>query len=224
MAPGNPLWEDSPVRRTAGLAFLSLLVAACGAPSGRDLVRYHDPGAVFTALVPAGAAITVLEPRRATASSPGVLAGYLAEPPAQATPSPAGGLGGGLALSQTAEDRTTFQALVVTTEGFSSIDDMTLYFLTGDTTFDVRLSRPIRVAGEAGRLIVADYVEGGSPVAGVAGAFSLGSDGVGYLLAAIFPAGTWEAERDDFLAMVRAFSVRVPPQEAALPVAVPTAA
>ena len=212
------------MRRTASLAFLSLLLVACGAGPGRDLVRYHDPKANFTAFLPAEDVITVLRPKLPTVGAPGVVAGVLAEPPARATPSPSGGLGGGLSLAQTSADLTSFQALVVTTGGFSSLEDMTLFFLTSDTTFDVRTTRSIRVAGTPGRLIVADYLVDGTARAGVAGAFSLGRDGVGYLLAAIFPAGTWDAQRDDFLAIVASFSVRVSPQEAAIPLAAPTAA
>lgn len=214
------------MRRTAGLAFLALLVAACGAAPGRSLVDYHDPTGRFVARLPAENTFTVLATRMATASTPGVLAGVLAEPPALASPSasPSSVLGDRFAVDQTSDDRTIFQALVVTTEGFSSLDDMTLYFLTNDATFDVRETRAIRVAGETGRLVVADYLEDGAPIAGVAGAFTLGRDGVGYLIAAIFPPGTWAAQRTDFLAIVRSFRSAVPPHEAAIPVAVPTAA
>lgn len=213
------------MRRTAGLAFLSLLVAACGAAPARSLVDYHDPGGRFVASLPAANTFTVVPTRLETASTPGVLAGVIAEPPALASPSasPTSAIGG-FGIGPTSDDRTIFQALVVTTDGFTSLDDMTLYFLTNDSTFDVRETRAIRVAGEPGRLVVADYRAGDAATAGVAGAFTLGRDGVGYLIAAIFPPGTWAAQRADFLAVVRSFRSAVPPQEAAIPVAVPTAA
>ena len=76
------------MRRTASLAFLSLLLVACGAGPGRDLVRYHDPKANITAFLPAEDVITVLRPKLPTVGAPGVVAGVLAEPPARATPSP----------------------------------------------------------------------------------------------------------------------------------------
>jgi hypothetical protein len=49
-------------------------------------------------------------------------------------------------------------------------------------------------------------------------ATSLGHDGTGYLLAAIFPPGSWSAEEADFLHVVRSFRGDVPPGLRTFPV------
>lgn len=44
----------------------------------------------------------------------------------------------------------------------------------------------------------------------VAAAVSLGTGGDGYLVAAIFPSGGWDAERADFLRVLASFRAGVP--------------
>lgn len=69
----------------------------------------------------------------------------------------------------------------------------------------------MRIAGSSGRLIVADVTQGGQVTSSVAAAVSLGTGGDGYLVAAIFPSGGWDAERADFLRVFASFRAGVPP-------------
>lgn len=196
---------------------LLLALAACSSGSGRSFARYYDPQGLFTANLPAANDITVAPPQPSS-GGPGILSGVIASPP-QPSPSPQSALGGGLDLGQTGStDQTIYEAFVVTTDSFSSLSDMTLYFLTRDPSIDVQLEQSIRFDGMPGKLVVADVVRGGSPAAGVAVVLSLGTDGTGYLVAAIFPPGTWDGERADFLNVVGSFRVDVPPGIATFPV------
>lgn len=207
-------------RRMTRMAASVLAVVLMGACSesvrDRDLVRYVDPEARFTVRLPEGHAIRASEPVEASATSPGLLAGVIASP-AEASPSAAGGLGAGIDLSSVDSDQTTFQVFLLASEGFDSLGDMTLYFLTADPEIDVVMDDPLHVAGDEGRLVVADLVRDGRIAVEVAAAFSLGHDGVGYLIAAVFPAGTWETERGDFLRVVASFEPDVPPSLTTLP-------
>src|SRR6266540_815816 len=72
-------------------------------------------------------------------------------------------------------------------------------------------------------LAVADVVRDGQKVAGVAAAFTLGQQGVGYIVLAIFPPGDWASERSDFLKVVGSFRPGVPPGMKAFPLAGGTA-
>lgn len=191
-------------------------IAGCGGPSGptRDFVEYHDPDGVFIADLPAGHTFAPTDPRPESQTAPGILAGVIAEPPGAASPSSA--LGGGTALA-TDPDETSFQILVLTSSGFESLDDMVLSYLTADPLIDVREERPTRVDGDPGRLVVADVFRDDVPVAGIAAVFSLGHGGTGFILASVFPPGTWEAERSDFLWVLRSFRVDLPPGELAVP-------
>lgn len=191
-------------------------LAGCGgsvAPT-RDFVRYHDPNGVFIADLPAGHTLSPTEPRPEGQTAPGVLAGVLAEPPG--APSPSSGLGGGSALA-TDPDRTSFQIIVITSGGFESLDDMVLSYLTADPLIDVREERATRVGGDPGRLLVADVLRDGTATAGIAAVFSLGHGGTGVILASVFPPGTWESERADFLRMLRSFRTDLAPGEVAVP-------
>jgi hypothetical protein len=195
-------------------------LAACSTGTDRELSRYYDPEGLFTAKLPAANALAVTPPQPPTQGSPGILSGVVSQPPAP-SPSPQGQFGGGLAggLGQTERaDQTTYQAFVVTTDTFAELSDMTLYFLTGDPSIDVRDERAIDLAGTRGRLVVADALEEGEARASVAAAFSLGRDGVGYVVGAIFPAGQWDAEESDFLRIVDSFRTEIPPVVATFPV------
>jgi len=66
---------------------------------------------------------------------------------------------------------------------------------------------------------VADVVRDGQKLAGVATAFTLGQEGVGYIVFAIFPPGEWANERSDFLKVVGSFRSAVPPGMKAFPLA-----
>ena len=199
----------------------ALALAACG-EGGRDraLVEYHDPGGVFAVSLPSGSEFTVATPSSDSPESPGLLAGVLAAPGQSPTPA----IGGGLAIGQGAGDRTSFQVLVVSASGFESLDDMVTFFLDSQAGFDTRVREDVEVDGDRGRLIVTDVLQAGAPSAGLAAVFSLGHDGVGAVIASIFPPGDWAAEQEGFLAIVRSFRTDVSPAETALPIGVPTAA
>ena len=204
------------LRATIATSLAVTVVAGCGGPTAptRAFVRYHDPDGVFVADLPAGHTLTPAEPRAEGQTAPGVLAGVIAEPPG--APSPSSALGGGTVLA-TDPDQTSFQVLVITTGGFESLDDMVLSYLTLDPVIDVREERPIRVGGDPGRLLVADVVRDGAPAAGIAAVFSLGHGGTGFILASVFPPGTWAAERADFLRVLRSFRTELAPGELAVP-------
>jgi hypothetical protein len=53
----------------------------------------------------------------------------------------------------------------------------------------------------------------------LAAAFTLGRQGVGYIVAAIFPAGDWNNQRSDFLKVVSSFQAEVPPGLRTFPLA-----
>jgi hypothetical protein len=196
---------------------VAVVVTGCGetsSPSAREFVRYHDPNGVFIADLPATHTLAATEPRPEGQTAPGILAGVIAEPPG--VPSPSSGLGGGIALAAD-PDRTSFQVLVITSGGFESLEEMVLSYLTADPLIDVREERPTRVGGDPGLLLVADVLRDGAPTAGIAAVFSLGHAGTGVILASVFPPGTWDAERADFLRLLRSFRTDLAPGELALP-------
>jgi hypothetical protein len=199
-------------RNLALLAVSALALVACGSASGRDLTTYYDPVGLFSTRLPAANAITVTPPQPA-ATGPGLLTGVIAAPP-QPSPTPASAVGGGSSLigpQTAASDQTIYEAFAFTTDTFPSLDDMALTLLTGDPSIDVDAEEDVRFAGRPGRLVVATAEQDGTPTASIAAVMTLGTDGTGYLLAAIFPPGAWEGERDDFLEIARSFEPSVPP-------------
>jgi len=212
--------DNGPMRRSVALVLLfAATLAACATPRDRDLARYYDPEGLFTASLPTANTISVATPQPGD-GGPGILSGVISQPPAP-SPSPQSQLGGGIGqgLSQTApSDQTIYEAFVVTTDVFDGLSDMSLYFLTGDPTIDLREQRPMQVDGMPGRLIVADSFQAEEPRATVAVAMSLGRDGTGYLVAAIFPPGDWETEEADFLRVVGSFRAQVAPGLLTFPV------
>ena len=196
---------------------VAVIAAGCGgtgSSSTRAFVRYHDPNGVFVADLPATHDLAPTEPQPEGQTAPGILAGVIAEP--SGVPSPSSGLGGGIALGAD-PDRTSFQVLVITSGGFESLEEMVLSYLTADPLIDVREERPTRVGGDPGLLLVADVLRDGASTAGIAAVFSLGHGGTGVILASVFPPGTWEAERADFLRLLRSFRTDLAPGELALP-------
>jgi hypothetical protein len=198
------------VRAGLGLLLAGALLAGCAGGQNRELARYYDPRGLFSADLPSANSITVTPVRRNQAGS-SVLSGVVASPP-QPSPS-SSALGGGLgalAQQQPAGDQTLYQVLVVSTDAFDTLASMDLYFLTGDPAVDVREDSPITVGRTAGRLIVADITQAGSARASIAAAFTLGTDDVGYIVAAVFPPGDWDRERSDFTRVVASLSPDVP--------------
>jgi len=209
------------MRRTAIVAALAAMaLVGCSSGRSRDFARYYDPEGLFTANLPAANDIAVA-PAQPPSEGPSILTGVVSTPPAP-SPSPSGGFGGGLAnLAQTTgqQDQTVYQALVVTTGTFQDLPQMALAFLTANPVVDVQIEQDMRLGGNAGELIVADVVRDGQRVAGVAAAFTLGQQEIGYILVAIFPPGEWANERSDFLKVVGSFRAGVPPGMKAFPLA-----
>ena len=199
------------LRRTIAVVATTLALAACGEAGGREFTTYYDPEGHFSTSLPAANTIEVTPPQPA-ATGPGLLTGVIASPPAPSPAPQSGGFGaGGMLQQQVPDDQTIYEAFAFTTDSFEDLDAMSLYFLTGDPAIDVDLDDPIRVAGFPGRLIVATATQGGVETASIAAALTLGEAGTGYLVAAIFPPGDWDAERDDFLDILASFEPDVPP-------------
>lgn len=201
----------------AALLALTLAQAGCSRDEGRDLARYYDEQGLFTLDLPADNEIVVTPPQPAQ-DGPGLLTGVVSSPPAP-SPEPQQGLGGGLTPNEQT-DQTIYQAFAVTSDGFQDLDEMALYFLTGDPSVDVLLDQPARLDGETARLVVADVKAAGQETtASVAVAITLGDGKTGYLVAAIFPPGGWDHERPDFERVLRSFEGRVPPGLTTFPLA-----
>jgi hypothetical protein len=202
------------------VASLALVLASCSSGKERDFARYYDPQHYFVTNLPAANDLEVTPPQPST-TGPGLLSGVISRPP-QPSPSPSTGLAGGLAVAapaQTTTDQTIYQALAVTTDTFRDLDQMALFFVTGDPSVDVLIEQPLRVDADEGRLVVADVNQGGTTTASVAVAMTLGQDSTGYEIVALFPPGTWGPEEDDFLRVVRSFRGAVPAPFQSLPMA-----
>ena len=214
------------MRRTAiATAMAAMALVACSTGKNRDFAVYYDPEGLFSASLPAANDIAVA-PSQPPSQGPSVLTGVVSTPPAP-SPSPSSAFGGGLTdlAAQTTgpQDQTVYEALAVTTGTFQDLPQMALAFLTGNPVVDVQIEQGTRVGGIAGELIVADVVRDSQKVAGVAAAFTLGQQGVGYIVLAIFPPGDWTSERSDFLKVVGSFRPGVPPGMKAFPLAGGTA-
>ena len=199
-----------------------VLLTACAQDHGRDFARYYDDQGLFTVNLPEANDITVTPPQAASQGGAGLLTGVVSSPPAP-SPTSAPAFGGGLGVDPTQQtDQTIYQAFAVTTDGFDDLDQMALYFLTGDPVVDVVIDDPTQLNGDPGTLVVADIRDGDQVNASVAAAMTLGDGGTGYLIAAIFPPGGWDDERADFERVVESFDSHVAPGFASFPVGVQT--
>ncbi len=206
--------------RTALGLLACLVLGACAQAQSRDLARYYDPQGLFSAELPAANRLSVTAAQQGQGSS-SVLSGVVSSPPQpSASPSSAfGGALGGMAAQAPAGDQTLYQVLVVTTDSFPSLDSMALYFLTADPAIDVREEHPVTVGPDRGSLVVADVVQSGAVRAGLAAAFTLGGDGVGYIVAAVFPPGDWPREEPDFSRIIASVDTGVPSGLTSFPLA-----
>ncbi|HSJ51099.1 MAG TPA: hypothetical protein VLA90_07430 [Actinomycetota bacterium] len=206
------------MRRLIAASAATAVFSACGGGDGRELARYYDPGGYFITSLPAANELVVTPPQPAL-DGPGLLTGVVARPP-QPSPAPQQGFGmRGMAFSQTeVPDQTVYQAFAITTDGFEDLGDMGLFLLTADPSTDVQVDDEIRIDGLEARLVVADVKQDGAVTASVAAAFTLGSEGTGFLVAAIFPPGQWDSERGDFFRMVDSFRTGMSPGLAAFPI------
>jgi hypothetical protein len=205
------------VKRSVAAGVLALALVSCSGEGGREFARYYDPAGLFTTNLPAANDITVTPPQSG-GEGPSLLTGVVSSPP---LPSPAaqGGLGGAFDFSQSQpQDQTVYRAFAITTTGFDDLDQMGLFLLTGEPSIDLHLDEGARMAGLEARLLVADILQNGEAAATAAVAFTLGSGGTGYILIAVFPAGDWDAERDDFMRILESFRADVPPGLESFPV------
>lgn len=204
-------------RRTLlALVCATAVLAACSQDDGRELATYYDEQGLFIVNLPAENELTVTPPQPAQ-DGPGLLTGVVSSPPAP-SPQAQPGLAGALAPTEQA-DQTIYQAFAVTSDGFDDLDEMALYFLTGDPIVDVVIDQRTTLDGDTARLVVADVRNQGEVTASVAATLTLGDGQTGYLVAAIFPAGSWDDERTDFDRVRRSFHAQVPPGLTTFPVA-----
>jgi hypothetical protein len=204
--------------RSALVASATLVVlASCADEGGRAFARYYDPEGLFTTNLPAANIISVAPGEPAVPGTPTFLTGVESLPP-QPSPQAPQGFGGALGATTAPSDQTIYRAFAVSTDAFADLDQMGLFFVTADPTFDVQLDEPVRIDALDARLIVADALEGDQVLSSVAVAMTLGRGGTGYLVVAIFPPGTWDDERADFLRILGSFRTSVPPGFATIPV------
>ncbi|MGQ0670733.1 MAG: hypothetical protein ACT4PO_13850 [Actinomycetota bacterium] len=205
-------------RFAAVLVVVVLALAACGGGKSRSFDRYYDPQALFATDLPRGNDVTVATSQEPSPDGPAILAGVVSAPPQPSPAATTGFLGGGLA-QQTPTDQTVYEMFVVTTDSFTDVRDMVLMFLTSDPNVDVREDQAVQIDGVPGRLVVADVLDGVEAQSSLAAAFTLGEDGTGFVVAALFPPGEWDAERSDFFKVLASFKRHVPPGIRAAPLA-----
>ncbi len=202
------------LRLSALVAALAVGLAACSASSGREFARYYDPGGFFSTNLPVANDITVTPPQPAqTTDQPGFLAGVVSSPPLP-SPSPTsqfGQIGSQFGQQAQATDQTIYEVFVVTTDTFADLPAMVLFFLTQDPGVDVQVERSTRLGGMLARLIIADVSRDGQSTASIAAAFTLGENGTGYILAAVFPSGDWAHQESDFERVRGSFRTDLPP-------------
>jgi hypothetical protein len=201
------------------VAFAAAVVAlaACTDGDGRTFARYYDPEGFFTTHLPAANVISVAPGEPAVPGTPTFLTGVESLPP-QPSPQAPQGFGGALGATTAPSDLTIYRAFAVSTDAFADLDDMSLFFVTSSPTFDVQLDEPVRIDRTDARLIVVDAIEGDQVISSLAVAMTLGRGDTGYLVVALFPPGTWDEERADFLRILGSFRMTVPPGFATIPV------
>ena len=148
-----PRWRATilPMRRASTLLvspIALLLLAGCTQGSERDLARYYDDRGLFFVNLPAANDVTVTPPQPPQ-DGPSLLTGVISSPPAP-SPSPQAAIGGFDAAASGQPDQTVYQAFAVTADEFDDLDQMALYFLTGDPIFDVVIDDPARLDGAPG--------------------------------------------------------------------------
>ena len=112
------------MRRTAAVAGMALLLAACSGSARRPLERYYDPQGLFTADLPAANDVQVLQPQGST-SGPALASG-VSSTPASASPSPSDLTGLGGITSSVSSDQTQYRVLVITGGSYQTPQDLSL--------------------------------------------------------------------------------------------------
>lgn len=213
-----PCEDVATVRRMGLGAVLAVTLVGCAGGSERDLVRYYDPRGLFVTSLPAANTLAVSAPQLAEDGS-GLLTGVTSTPP-QPSAAPQAGLTsfGNLGTGDPG-DQTVYQALAVVTESFVDLEEMALFYVTGDPAIDVIEVEPVRIDGLEGTLLITDVTQQGAVTASLAVALTLGRDGTGFIVVAVFPPDTWGGERGDFFRVLESFRTEVPAGLASFPMA-----
>lgn len=195
----------------------ALALTACGGGVRREFARYYDPSGHFSAVLPRDNQVRVLPPEAGgDQAGPQLLSGVQSVP---VQPSPAQGLGGIGVEPLGTQDRTAYYVFAFTADLLQDEEDLARIY-TSQPGVDVKVQEPVRIGDDTGLLVVADSETEGGTRFSVASGFLLAGD-VGYWIAAAFPAGGWEAERQDFLTVLSSFRTEVPPAVGAIPVGAP---
>jgi hypothetical protein len=189
---------------------VTLLLAGCSGTSARPLERYYDPQGQFSAELPAGNAIQVLQPQSGT-SGPSLVSGVSSVP---ASPSPSaqavGDLSGLGPTTTTSSDQTQYQVLVIGNGSYQTPQDVALLQLE-DPAADLKVQQQVTIGGRRGLLIVADYAATSTtPAYSEASGFVLNGP-LAYWIRAVFPAGQWGSQEASFLQVLRSFRTSVAP-------------
>jgi hypothetical protein len=192
-------------------------LASCTDEGGRAFARYYDPEGFFTTNLPAANAISVAPGEAPVPGTPTFLTGVESLPP-QPSPQAPQGFGGALGATTAPSDLTVYRAFAISTDAFADLNEMALFFVTSNPTFDVLLDEPVRIDTTDARLLVVDALEGDQVISSLAVALTLGRNDTGYLVVALFPEGTWDDERADFLRILGSFRMSVPPGFSTIPV------
>jgi hypothetical protein len=192
----------------------ALALTACGGGIRREFARYYDPSGHFSAILPRDNQVRVLPPETGgDQTGPQLLSGVQSVP---VQPSPAQGLGGIGVEPLGTQDRTAYYVFAFTADLLQDEEDLARIY-TSQPGVDVKVQEPVRIGDDTGLLVVADSETDAGVRFSVASGFLLSGD-VGYWIAAAFPAGQWEAEREDFLRVLSSFRTEVPPAVGTFPV------
>ncbi|HXF71473.1 MAG TPA: hypothetical protein VNO79_02545 [Actinomycetota bacterium] len=199
------------------LVAVAVAATSCAGGVHREFARYYDPAGHFSAVLPRDNQIRVLPPETGgDQAGPQLLSGVQSVP---VQPSPAAGLGGLGVEPAGTQDRTAYYVFAFTSDLLQDEEDLARLY-TSQPGVDVKVQEPVRIGDDTGLLVVADSETEGGVRFSVASGFLL-AGGVGYWIAAAFPAGAWESEREDFLSVLSSFRTEVPPAVRAIPVGGP---
>ena len=189
-------------------------LTAGGGVGHRVVARDDDPAGRVSAVLPRDNQIRVLPPEAGgDQTGPQLLSGVQSVP---VQPSPAEGLGGIGVEPLGTQDRTAYYVFAFTADLLQDEEDLARIY-TSQPGVDVKVQEPVRIGDHTGLLVVAESETQGGVRFSVASGFLLAGD-VGYWIAAAFPAGQWEAERENFLRVLSSFRTEVPPAVGTIPV------
>ncbi len=212
------------MRRILGaLAAVALAASACGGNQGAKtsvLTTYYEGTGLFNVGVPHGNLTQPMQTQTVASIVPAsfdstqILGGVITAPAPQQQSQQL--LGANLG-AQAAPQGPTYGILAVDGSGFATLDDMVVFFATGDPNTDVKTDQPMPVGDAQGRLVVSD-----NRSAGTTSAAALRLDGnTGYLILGIFPLGGWDAHQEEFIRIATSFRAGAPPLAETFPFRAP---